>query len=188
MVVDFIIPTYNRVRELRVILHSLLAQTCQEWCANVVIDNISGEYIANVVDEFNDARIKSTLLDQRYNDWGHTPRQIGKQQSTADYIVMTGDDNYYTPHLVKEIAETARDNPGLIYWDMVHSHFHYQYFKSALAVGYIDMGAFATRRDIAQSIDLGTRYEADGRFVELVMQRYPNEKTLKINKVLFVHN
>lgn len=189
MFVEFIIPTYNRINPLKCMLASLIAQTDNDWEANVVIDDPEGTDMLNVVKEFNDPRIKATFMDKRYNDWGHTPREFGKQMSEAEYIIMTGDDNYYTPNFVYEL-KLACDltNPGMVYWDMVHSHYQYAYFQCTPAVGQIDMGAFATRNDLAKQIFLGIRYDADGWFVHQFTQKFPQETIKKINKVLFVHN
>ena len=188
MLVEFIIPTYNRPELLKCMLYSLICQTDGYWGAHVVIDNPDDVENIKLVESFNDKRIRWSKMDKRYNDWGHTPREYGKQKSEADYIIMTGDDNYYTPNFTKELDSRAIDNPGMIYWDMVHSHYHYAYFKCVPAGGQIDMGAFATRRDLAQQIPLGTDYAADGWFVEHFKQKFPYENIAKINKVLFVHN
>jgi len=188
MKVDFIIPTYNRINLLKCTLASLAAQYNKDWAANVVIDNTHDNDIVNMIHQFNDPRIIYTLLDRRYNDLGHTPRQVGKQMSEADYIIMTGDDNYYTPNFVDELVKTSENKPGMIYWDMIHSHFDYQYFSSRLGNNQIDMGAFATRSDIAKQIELGKRYDADGLYVVDYLERFPQESVYKIEKVLFVHN
>jgi hypothetical protein len=71
---------------------------------------------------------------------------------------------------------------------MVHSHYGYSLLDCQLAVNYIDMGAFATRRDIAQQINLGLSFAADGEFIKDVLTRYPSENFVKINRILFVHN
>jgi glycosyltransferase involved in cell wall biosynthesis len=188
MLVDFIIPTYNRPAPLRAMLASLVAQTNSDWGAHVMIDNPEDVDNVKLVESFNDNRIRWTKMDKRYNDWGHTPRELGKQMSEAKYIIMTGDDNYYTPNFVQEISVLCNVEVGMVYWDMVHSHYNYAYFKCVPAGGQIDMGAFATRRDLAQQIQLGTDYAADGWFVEHFKQKFPTESISKINKVLFVHN
>jgi glycosyltransferase involved in cell wall biosynthesis len=190
MKVQFIIPTYDRVDLLRCMLSSLLAQSNSNWDAKVIID--SHDHYSKITDMIDDCFQSlipfPMILEERYNDWGHTPREIGKQLSTADYIIMTGDDNYYTPNFVEELVLASKSNPGMIYWDMVHSHYDYQYFKCEPGFNQIDMGAFATRRDLAQQIPLGKEYAADGLFVESFKRMFPNEKIVKINKVLFVHN
>jgi glycosyltransferase involved in cell wall biosynthesis len=188
MLVEFIIPTYNRIDLLKCTLSSLVAQYNTDWSVNVVIDDVNNDDVISMINEFNDARIRCTFLDKRYNDLGHTPREVGKQMSEAEYIIMTGDDNYYTPNFVDEIFKTSKDKPGLIYWNMVHSHFDYQFFDCKLGNNQIDMGAFATRNDIAKQIELGKRYDADGYFIMDYLQRFPKEENIKIEKILFVHN
>lgn len=197
--VTFILPTYDRVEELRMALSSLQAQTNPNWKAIVVVDNKKedlnlsregGGIVFLMIEDFiyRDERIKTHYMDKRYNDWGHTPREVGKQMSDSQYVVMGGDDSYYMPTFVEELDKMGKDLPGMIYWDMVHSHYDYQYFKCFPAFNQIDIGAFATRTDLAKQIPLGTEYAADGLFVENFKHIFPNERIEKINKVLFVHN
>lgn len=188
MLVDFIIPTYNRPAPLKAMLASLVAQKNGSWRANVVIDNPEDVDNVKLVESFGDDRIRWTKMDKRYNDWGHTPRELGKQMSECQYIIMTGDDNYYTPNFVNELEIHSEMDYGMLYWDMVHSHYDYTYFECIPAVNRIDMGAFATRRDLAQQIELGKEYAADGLYVEKFKQQFPRERIVKIPKVLFVHN
>ena len=188
MKVDFIIPTYDRIDLLRCTIASLVAQYNKDWAANIVIDDTHNDDIVNMINQFNDPRIKYTFLDRRYNDLGHTPREVGKQMSEAEYIIMTGDDNYYTPNFVDELDKASKNKPGLIYWNMVHSHFDYQFFDSRLGNNQIDMGAFATRNDIAKQIELGKRYDADGYYILDYLTKFPQQPNLKIEKILFVHN
>ncbi len=177
--VDFIIPTYWRIEPLHCMLTSLLAQSDKDWEANVVIDNVCDDekvpYITGLVNMLDDDRIIYTITGERYNNWGHTPRELGKQASEADYIILTGDDNYYTPNFVAELKKASLSKPGMIYWDMVHSHYDYQYFNCKPAYNQIDMGAFATRRDLAQQIKLNTSYAADGEYVRDFNIKFPQE-------------
>jgi hypothetical protein len=201
-IVSFVLPTYDRVDNLRSTLSSLLCQTNINWEAIVVLDG--GDHQERVMEMVKsitskrDFRVRMFTTDKRYNDWGHTPRELGKQMSVAKYIIMSGDDNYYVPTMVEElrckIYEFKNENdpltelPGMVYWDMVHSHYGYGYFRTIPAFNQIDIGAFATRRDLAQDIPLTTTYAADGVFVEDFKVKFPNEEIKKINKVLYVHN
>ena len=184
--VDFIIPTYNRKEPLKCMLASLMSQTNKNWTAEVIQDGSSD--LAYIVREFNDPRITFSHTSKRWNDWGHTLREIGKQKSSAKYIIMTGDDNYYTPNFVEELRKATNDSPGIVYWDMVHSHYNYQLFKCKLIINEIDMGAFATRNDLAKQIKLGTSFAADGEYVRDFVKMFPKTIKRKIDKVLFVHN
>ena len=146
MLVSFIIPTYNRLDLLRATLSSLIAQSVPDLEAIVIIDDLSSESLCmELITSLFDNRISYRFTECRYNDWGHTPREMGKQMANGDYIILTNDDNYYTPNLVEEIVEASKTNPGVIYWNMVHSHYNYQYFYCRPAFNQIDMGAFATR-------------------------------------------
>lgn len=189
MLIEFIIPTHYRPKLLQCMLSSLCAQTDDDWVATVIVDDL---YIRtdllDILKDFDPNKIRSTFTGTRYNDFGHTPREMVKQKSTADYVIMTNDDNYYTPNLVKEIKGVVESRPGLIYWDMVHSHYNYQYFKCEPRTHQIDMGAFATRTDLAKQIKLNTGFAADGDFIEDFRKKFPLEQKTKINKVLFVHN
>ena len=93
-------------------LASLVAQTNVDWGAHVVIDNPDDEDNVKLVESFQDDRIRWSKMDKRYNDWGHTPREYGKQQSEAKYVIMTGDDNYYTPNFVSEIKHLLQQLLG----------------------------------------------------------------------------
>src|SRR6185436_4378436 len=164
MTFEFIIPTYSRIHPLKSILSSLMAQTDDEWRAVVGLDYPEIGMRAKLIDvitSFHDDRISYFVTDRRYNDWGHSLREIAKQKSVADYLILTGDDCYYAPTFIKELKFYSSTLPGVIYWDMVHSHYDYQYFRCLPAYNQIDMGAFATRRDVAQKIPLNTSYAAD---------------------------
>jgi hypothetical protein len=198
--VDFIIPTYNRYDQINCLLYSLISQYDPDWSAQVIIDDKENDKLINTIISINDKRISYLLTGTRYNNWGHTPREIGKQRSYSRYIIMTGDDNYYVPVLVSELKKVAENNntPPVIYWDMIHNYWDYSGRPSLLCEGSIDMGAFATRRDLAQQIKLPTTYCADAEFIELLKDTlkkqqgedaYDEAKNfVHIQKTLYIHN
>ena len=162
MLIEFIIPTYNRKEPLKSMLASIIAQTDGDWGIHVLIDNPDETFADSIIQSFDDKRIKKTHMDKRYN--------------------------YYTPNFVYELREAAKNKPGMIYWDMIHSHYNYSYFKCEPHTHQIDMGAFATRSDLAKQIKLKTNFAADGDYVEDFKKILPLAKIKKIDKVLFVHN
>lgn len=190
MTIEFIIPTYDRREQLISMLSSINSQITDNWKANVVIDGNPNSFAYEVVEWLNNPNIYITCLGNRYNDWGHTPRNVGKNNSEADYIVMTGDDNYYVPSFTYEIEQASKSKPGLIYWDMITNNWeNYTWFNTRTEDAFIDMGAFATRRDLAHQIDLvPSCFAADHAFVLEFNQKFPTENIIKINKILFVHN
>ena len=85
-------------------INSIFAQRSDKWSIHVIADCPPEGTLTKIMDYFKDSdKIKFTILPKRYNDWGHTPRELGKQLSKANYVIMTGDDNYYMPTLVDEI-------------------------------------------------------------------------------------
>lgn len=195
MIIEFIIPTFNREKQLVSMLASLVAQTEDNWLATIVVDdNGSSQYdwkgfrIEKIISKFDTDKIKYIFTGQRWNDYGHTPREMGKQASVADYIIMTGDDNYYVPTFIKELNNVISTSPGMVYWNMIHNGYDYTPFICRVEDGYIDMGAFATRRDLAQQIQLGKEYCADGYYTMNFCKKFPEEKIIKIEKILFIHN
>jgi hypothetical protein len=191
MLVEFIIPTYDRIYPLHAMLSSLMAQTDDDWSAHVIVDDTSHDLMDSIIAQYNTPKIYCTYMDKRYNDWGHTPRELGKQMSKADYVIMTGDDNYYMPIFVEELRKAVNETGAdFIYWDMIHSYepFRYQLFDCKPRLGEIDMGAYATRTWLAQQIHLSSSMCADGEFVDEIRTKYTCSPMHKINKVLFVHN
>jgi glycosyltransferase involved in cell wall biosynthesis len=193
MKIEFIRPTYARVNHLITIIGSLMAQSNPNWTAHVVADCPPEEIqdaMKTIVEFFNDDRIKLTILPERKNDWGHTPRQYGLDNATEEWVVMTGEDNYYVPHFVDIMLEESK-NQHFVYCDMVHNWTNKQYIPilSKLQLGKIDIGSFMTKTNMAQKIKLKKEHEwADWFFVQEFQNKYKMAKYKKVNRVLYVHN
>ena len=120
MKIEFIIPAYSRTNHLITIIGSLMAQTNPNWIAHIVVDCPPIESINRIkqIEKFfNDPRLTFTYLDERYNDWGHTPRNIGLEKATEEWVVMTGEDNYYAPVFVNEFLKgLEKDVVFVVIW------------------------------------------------------------------------
>ena len=193
MKIEFIIPTYNRVPHLITMLGSLQSQSNANWIAHVVADcpeDEIQEQLKTVIAFFNDPRIKLTILPERHNDWGHTPRQHGLDNATEEWVIMTGEDNYYVPEFVDIMLEESK-NHHFVYCDMVHNWVNRDYvpLSSRLELGRIDIGNFMTKTNMAKKIKLKKDFEwADWFFVQDFQNKYKVAKYKKVNKVLYVHN
>lgn len=194
MKIEFIIPTYQRTEHLITMLGSLMAQSNPNWKAHVVVDcppsNII-ERLKQIENFFTDERIYFTYMDKRHNDWGHTPRQYGVDNATEQWVVMTGEDNYYTPIFVDEVLKSITPKVHFVYTNMVHNWDKQQYIpvKCETKLGKIDMGCYVTRTSYAKQVRLKTNLEwADWYFVEDYLKKFPLGKVIKIEKILYVHN
>ncbi len=188
--IEFVIPTYNRPEKIMVILSSLVCQTNNNWTAHVVIDGLTNEY-RTVKDIFqNNPQIRFSHLDMNHNDWGHTPRQYGLDNAKEEWVVMTGDDNYYVPVFVNEMLKNTKGT-HFVYCNMVHNWVDNEYIPidSQPKVFNIDIGNFMVRTEYGKQIKLHKDLNhADGLYVEEYLTKFPGLKPKKINKLLYVHN
>jgi glycosyltransferase involved in cell wall biosynthesis len=191
MKIEFIIPTYNRPHQLMTVISSIFSQTSDKWKIHVVADAIYPGY-QKVKDFFEgDNRIVFTELDGPHKDWGHTPRNYGLEHATEEWVVMTGDDNYYMPVFVEDFLSVVDENTHFVYCNMIHNWTQQQYLhiNSIPKLGGIDIGNFMTRTSLSSTMRLNTKNEvADGIFVQEFLAKYPTGVIKKINKPLYVHN
>jgi len=190
MKIEFIIPTYNRPNQLMGIISSIYSQRSDRWKIHVVADAPYDGY-QRVKDYFsNDDKIKFTELNGPSGDWGHTPRNYGLEHATEDWVVMTGDDNYYMPVFVDHFLDSLTPETHFVYCDMIHNWTRHQYLhiECKPKMGSIDIGNFMTKRIYSQQMKLDvTKEVSDGLFVEEYLRRFDGE-IKHINKPLYVHN
>jgi glycosyltransferase involved in cell wall biosynthesis len=194
MKIEFIIPTHSRTDLLMTCISSIVGQTNPNWKIHIVADGPTDEVkekLSSIAGYYeNESRIRWTILDKRYNDWGHTPRNIGLEQATEEWVVMTGEDNYYCPEFVNEMLQVSKEQ-HFVYCNMVHNWVNKEYvgISTALSLGRIDIGCFMVRTNMGNKIKLNIKEEwADWYYVEEFIKKYPNAKVIKLNKILYVHN
>lgn len=191
--IEFIIPTYNRPHHLMCLLNSLCAQSSDNWVAHVIADSPPQGSLDNIVKYFkNNDKIRFTFLTERYNDWGHTPRNIGLDLATEDWVVMTGEDNYYAPKFVEIFLDSIKTNEKInfVYCDMVHNwlNFDYIHIKSEPKYGKIDIGNFMSRTNLAKEIKIDVSFaQSDWKFVYDYLTKFKGD-IVYIPKTLYVHN
>ena len=170
-------------------LSCLVAQTNPEWKAHVIIDGTTNDY--DKVKQFyaEDNRIRFSHIEGPNNDWGHTARNYGLDNLTEEWVVMTGDDNYYAPVFVNYFMPYLKEDIKFIYCNMVHNNLNYFPVKSTLDFGRIDIGNFVSRSKYAKTIKLNTKdYNADWLWIKEYHDKFRKGKTLSIEQILYVHN
>jgi glycosyltransferase involved in cell wall biosynthesis len=190
--IEFIIPTYNRPDKLMVILMSLKVQTVNQWRVHVVADAIYDGY-QEVKDYFkNDDRFKFSELNGPHKDWGHTARNYGLEHLEEEWVVMSGDDNYYVPVFVETFLESIkfRNDVNFVHCNLVHNWVNNDYIPlvSAPRVNRIDIGNFMSKSEFSKQLRLDvTKANADGLFVEEYIDKFKGN-IIHIEKFLYVHN
>jgi hypothetical protein len=184
---------YKRPDALPILIHSLRVQTMSDFTLTVYHDGFDAEmetvllYYKKKYPDFFDYRFST----QRFNDWGHSLREIAIYEAKSPYLLITNDDNYYCPTFVEDmINEIEGKDADLVLCDMLHSHSGYKkYFRTYPKSGSIDIGAIVTRTDLAQIVGWRDKgFGGDGTYCEDLLYSKPGVKIAKVRKTLFVHN
>lgn len=177
-------------------------QTSDDWCMTIVSDGPEKDTLQRLIERSRRGeleRVRYYSLSQRYNDWGHTPREFGMLQSESKYTIMSGFDNYYVPTFIETFKRyaLAYKQPEMIFCNFILSHQRdgvpYTLIESEPKVGYIDIGSFATKTQTLKRLGFKSRaYAADGelavRILKYVKDNEINSGCVKINQTLYVHN
>lgn len=190
--IEFIIPTYDRPEKLMIVLLSIKVQTMDAWKVHIVADAPYDGY-EEVKNYFkNDDRFKFSELNGPHNDWGHTARNYGLVNCEEEWVVMSGDDNYYTPLFVETFLKNSvvENDINFVYCNLLHNWVNNEYIPivSEPKIGRIDIGNFMTRSKFSKQLQLDvTKGNADGLFVEEYIEKFKGN-IIHINKFLYVHN
>ncbi len=92
--VSVIIPTHNRAEFLRVAITSVLNQTYQDF-EIIVVDDASTDKTREIVQTFNDGKIKYVRHKVNKGDAGS--RNTGILNSRGDYLALLDDDDEWLP-------------------------------------------------------------------------------------------
>jgi len=192
-ILKVICVAYERVLPLQTLVNCFMVQTDPRWELHIIHDGPAPAAVRNVV--FNvDSRILFYETPTRQGKYGHPNRRLMLQKiqaTTDDYILITNDDNYYVPDFVRQFMAIGTNGTGMIYCDTLHNYFNYDVLKSQLRIGYIDMGAFVVRADVAKAVGFTSdEHVADGVYCEACAAYCSSNKLriLYIPKTLFVHN
>lgn len=192
MNIEFVIPAYDRPDHLMCCVSSIMAQTSSNWKIHIIGDGApEGRYDKVLKYCEGDDRIKFTNLPTRSNDYGHTPRNYGLEKATEEWVVTTGEDNFYVCSFVEEFLSIVNEDTKFVYCDMIHNRFLYKYFDCQPVLTKIDAGNFMVKTELGQQIKYRTDdYGADGMYVEEYIEKFCGEfgNVRKISQALYVHN
>lgn len=207
MTLHIIAIAFERPLSLRILIDSLLVQTCQAWSLTVIHDGEPPESIKTLFESYKQPlyaqflpQLNFTWSPSRVGNWGHANRNTGIQNLKAtsnDFVLLTNDDNYYVPTFVGQMLNAANDRiVDIVMCDTIHNHLGHSLHTSNLAEGGIDMGAFIVRYPIAKIVGfVHTHLTADGRyateckaFSDNHNRLHRNGKVIHINRPLFIHN
>ena len=191
--------SYKRYKEIHIPINAFLCQTVSNWKLLVIHDG-PDEKMRGIVEEYGKSypNIEYLETEERYNDFGHSLRDIGIRRADTEFVLLTNDDNYYMPKFLECMFEPINNwGADFVLCDMVHNQRNpgryiqpeYNFFDTYPKKLYIDIGTFIVRTSMAKEVGFRDKsYAGDGTFVEDLINRFPNMDICKIPKVLYVHN
>ena len=194
MILHVICAAYNRAIPLRILVDSFLVQTNPNWKLYVIHDGEIPPNVLDIIKQYNDERITFEYTKVRTAHSGFPNRDMMIKKTVGadeDFVMSTNDDNYYPPTFVDEMLKLITPTAGIIYCNMIHSHFGYSVLSTVLQVYYIDLGAFAVRLPLAKRVGIKASSDiADGLFAQdcLTECLRIGMTTHKTEKILYIHN
>ena len=185
--VSMICVAYRRPVQIKVTIASMLAQTFQDWELLVIHDGPEGaEEIRSVCDLFADSRIRFENTEVRYNDFGHSLRELGLSKVTGEFVGHTNDDNYYAPVYLERMVAGLESGFDFVYCNMLHSYGGWTPVDTVPRWGQIDGGGWLARKSILPVQWKDKSMNGDGHYVEQIIEA--GVKVIKISGILFIHN
>jgi len=186
--ITFIATSHDETYESHLFISSLKLQTNNNWKC-IIYNDGPNEYIKNVVNEFNDHRIRYFDSEKPNGFWGHYNRRKSLEYVDTEFLIQTSIQDYYIPTAVDELSKSSVMDNDLILFNCLHNHFNYRTLNSTPKIAHVDWGCHMIRTNISKIVGIENPESptCDGLFVEKCME-YPNIKYYKLDKILTVHN
>jgi glycosyltransferase involved in cell wall biosynthesis len=113
--VSVVIPTYNRARDLRRALASVVAQSWRDW-EIIVVDNESEDETQRVVEDFREARIK--FLSVRNHGVIAMSRNRGVSAAVGEYVAFLDSDDWWLPRKLELCVAALDRGADVVYHDL----------------------------------------------------------------------
>ncbi|MBD1379731.1 glycosyltransferase family 2 protein [Metabacillus arenae] len=113
MKVSIVITTYNRKEELAELIETISLQTYLPF--EIIIVNDGGERVESLASYYHDLPINIIHLDENVKHVN--ARNIGVRQATGDFIMLSDDDDFFTPGHIERMVKAIAD-ADLVYSDV----------------------------------------------------------------------
>jgi GT2 family glycosyltransferase len=189
--VIFVAPIYNYDP---ILVHALALQTHPNWELLLIHDGPNSTGLQERLEQLNEPRVRYYKSSRRYDDWGHSLRDLGlkhieNEPIEGDFVVITNADNYYCPGFLKIMLAAFEASLVAVFCPMIHDHHGWRLLDAQLEHKHIDCGCVMVRREAALETGWTSReYAADWVYISQLVTRYGSHRLKKIDNVLFVHN
>ena len=104
---SIVIPTYNHANFLHKALSSVISQTYQNWEA-IIIDNYSNDNTMEIIESFNDPRLKTFQIDNK--GIIASSRNLGISKSKGEWVAFLDSDDKWYPNKLSSVNEFLSEN------------------------------------------------------------------------------
>lgn len=114
---SIIVPHYDKSisdEEFTRGIKSLIDQEFEDFEVLLYHDGPTSRPIPSIWDELKQNK-KLKITESRYNDWGHSLRDMGIKESAGEYIIHFNPDNILYPNALKEINDVIEDDSYIIF-------------------------------------------------------------------------
>jgi glycosyltransferase involved in cell wall biosynthesis len=113
--VSVVIPTYNRARDLRRALASVISQSWRDW-EILVVDNHSEDETARVVEEFREQRMQ--FLSVHNHGVIGVSRNLGVAHASGEYVAFLDSDDWWLPAKLERCIHELDAGADVVYHDL----------------------------------------------------------------------
>ncbi len=113
--VSVVVPTYNRARDLRRALLSVVAQSWKNW-EILIVDNHSQDDTARVVEEFREERMR--LLSVHNHGVIAVSRNCGIAHASGEYVAFLDSDDWWLPEKLERCVRELDAGADVVYHDL----------------------------------------------------------------------
>ena len=198
--ITIVCVSYKRYELVPILIHCILAQTLQNFKLLMLHDGPDEkmEVIFSDYKNKNPEVFDYKFSLERYNDFGHTLRDIGIKMTDSEYILITNDDNYYCPDFLEIMFDAInKTDASIVMCDMVHGHnnpggrgqLRHTFFETFPKINSVDMGCFITKTKFAKQVGFRDKtFAGDATYFEDLINVGGGAKFAKVHQILFYHN
>lgn len=188
MFFSFIVPVYNRIDEVKDLLHSLLEQTDKDFEV-IIVEDGSTERCEDVCREARDKGLKVRYI-YKENEGRSIARNVGMEAAKGDYFIFVDSDCVIPPGYVATVRSALRRRPLDCYGGPDSAHFSFSdtqksinfAMTSFLTTGGIRGGRHSLEKFTPRTFNMGFSrkvYDKTGGFREMFSEDIDMSKRIE---------
>jgi glycosyltransferase involved in cell wall biosynthesis len=176
-------------------INSILAQTYDNFELFIVHDGPIDdcEEKVDLLESIKDSRIKLFQTKERMGKFGYPHRKnYGFINNDFDWIIWTNDDNFYVPTALEILLHGCQKlDKDIVFCNMISSHAFWFPLVTEFKPDKLDLGGFIIKKEVMKQFDFqidGDCTRSDAKMIAELSLKVDNDRMVKIDNFLFIHN